>query len=275
MKKRFFVIFTLIFFSQLVCLIPAVFAGNFSLDTRGGFGAITYKEQTSSVGVNREAESTQDAVLLGLSGEYSFSEKGKFFTALTADWAIGTGDREKWKDNSVEFQTNDMKVFGEFYDVRLGYKNNIDNFYYRAYVSGGWDGMHFRRRHFIVRGVATASGPITEDFSLWRTGGGIDLGYKLAGGYMLNAKAGYGYYINGEVENSAYPNTTWDTNGKRMDFNIGVSKEIQQNIKFNIGFIYTLIELDEDIQTVSSTRVVFPDSETEMMFGVLSLTCAF
>lgn len=274
MKKRSFVTFALISLIQMVCLIPAVFAGNFSLDTRAGFGAIKYEEQTSSVGTNREAESTQNAVLLGLSGEYSFSDQGKFFTAVTGDWTIGAGDREKWRDNSIAFQTNDMKVFGQFYDVRLGYKNNINNFYYRAYLSGGWDGMHFRRRHFIVKSVGTATGPITEDFSLWRTGGGVDLGYKL-GSYMLNGKAGYGYYINGEVENSAYPNTTWDTNGTRMDFNIGVSKEIQQNIKFHIGFIYTLIELDEDIKTINSTRVVFPNSTTKMMFGVLGLTCAF
>lgn len=269
MKKRFFIVFALILLSQLVYLIPTVFAGNFGFGTHAGYGVIKYEEQESITRPNNEATSTQNAVLLGLSGEYSFSDQGKYFTGVTADWTIGTGDKEKWTSNGTEYQTNDMKTLGQFYDVRLGYKDNINNFYYRAYVSGGWDGIHFRRRNFTVRSVGTTTGPITEDFSLWRAGGGVGLGYKL-GTWMLDGKAAYGYYFNGEVENSSAPNTTWDTDGTCMDFGIGIGKEIE-NIKFNMGIIYTLIELDEDRQPAG----VFPNSTTEMLFGAVSLTYAF
>lgn len=273
MKNRFFIVFALITLGQLVYLIsiPTAFAGNFGFGAHGGYGVIKYEEENTVSSPSLESTSTQNTVLLGLSGEYSFSS---YYTGVTTDWTVGMGDRdETWKRGGNTTQTNNMKVLGQFYDVRLGYKNELNKFSYRVYSAGGWDGMHFRRRNFTVGGVGSTSGPITEDFSLWRMGGGLDLGYKL-GTWFLNGRAAYAYYVNGEVTNSSWPSIGWDTNGTCMDFGMGFGKEIQ-NMKFYIGFIYTLIDLDQDIQNSGSTQVVFPNSTIEMMFGVANLTYAF
>ncbi len=275
----------LVFFIILAGSYEA-FGGNLGFGIHSGYGVIKYEEQAFvSSGINREAESKQNAFLFGVSGEYSFCLKAcspqvnpprrkNFYAGITTDWLTGLGDRETWRDSGIQFQTNDMRVFGQFYDLRFGYKNNFDRLYYRLYVSGGWDGLHFKRNNFVELGVAK-SGTVTEDFSMWRAGAGLGLGYKL-GKWALDGRAAYSYYLKGSVDNSSVPDVIFDTKGTCIDMGIGIAREIAQNMKIYAGFSYTLIELNEsDIMWSNSTPFVFPDSTTEIMLGVASLTYAF
>ncbi len=249
--------------------------GNLGFGVHTGYGVIKYEEQSSAFGPNREAESTQNVVLFGVSGEYSFPKPENFYAGITTDWALGLEDEETWSDNGTKFQTNDMRIFGQFYDFRFGYKNSRDSFYYRFHLSGGWDGLHFRRSNFVVEGIANSTGTITEDFSLWRIGGGLGLGYKLDQ-WALDGRAAYSYYPKGSVDNSSYPDITFDTNGTCLDMGVGVAREIAQNMNFYAGVSYTLLSLDQsDIIRSGSTLVVFPNSKTEIMVGVVNLTYAF
>ncbi len=259
-------------------------AGNFGFGVHSGAGVIRYVEQSTVFGPNREAESSQGVIIVGGSGEYSFPRSGNFFAGLTIDYTLGLEDRETWKDDGSKFQINDMRVFGQFYDMRFGYKNSfvvptlrdrfLDNLYYRLYLSGGWDGLYFERSDFVLRG-SNVSGTSIEDFSLWRLGGGFGIGYKLDK-WAVDARGSYGYYVKGTVENSSYPDISFDTNGTCLDGGIGIARELTEKLNFYTGVSYTLIELDEsDVQRSGSTLVVFPNSSTEIMGVVVNLTYAF
>ncbi len=265
--------------SSIIFINDFADASNFGLGVHGGYGLLKYEEHTSVPGINRKSEASLNTILLGASGEYSFPKHDKFYTGITTDFAIGTEDREIRKDNGIKRQTNDIRIFGQFYDFRLGYKNSIDNFYYRLYVSGGWDGIHFARNNFKGRNLRT-NDKVTEDFSLWRTGGGIGLGYKF-NKWALDGRAAYSYYPKGTVTNSEFEGVKFDTNGTCLDLGLGIGREIIHNIGFYIGGFYTFIILDEsDVkrnvsQTGKITHIVFPDSKTQLMGGVVNLTYAF
>ncbi|MBI5049878.1 MAG: hypothetical protein HZC11_03150 [Nitrospirae bacterium] len=249
-------------------------AGSFGIGVHSGYGILKYEEKTSAFGTNVEAKSRQNVILLGGSGEYSFQKLKNFYAGVTTDWAFGMGDTEKWKENGIQTQTNDMEVFGQFYDLRFGYKNNLDNFNYRFYASGGWDGINFKRDEFIWRG-ASAADRVTEDFSLWRTGIGAGAGYKL-NQWAIDGRAAYSYYPKGTVENSSFPQFEFDTDGTCLDLGVGIASEIKKNLKFYIGGSYTLLKLNQsDILSDSSVRAVFPNSKTEMIIGVVNLTYTF
>jgi hypothetical protein len=265
--------------SSIIFINDFADASNFGLGVHGGYGVLKYEEHTSALGINRKSDASLNTILLGASGEYSFPKHDKFYTGITTDFAIGTEDRETWKDNGIKSQTNDIRIFGQFYDFRLGYKNNIDNFYYRLYVSGGWDGIHFTRNNFKGRNLRTNE-KVTEDLSLWRAGGGIGLGYKF-NKWAMDGRAAYSYYPKGTVTNSKYEGIKFDTNGTCLDLGLGIGREIIHNIGFYMGGFYTLIALDQSEvkKEVSGTgiitRVIFPDSRTELMGGVVNLTYSF
>lgn len=265
----------ILIFITLVFLTGTSYAGNLGFGVHSGYGVLEYKENTSAFGTKVESESKQDVVLFGVSGEYTFPRQDNFFIALVTDWALGLEGTEKWRENNVQVQTNDMEVFGEFYDLRFGYKENtLDSFYYRFYVSGGWDGLHFKRDSFVSRGVSL-SGSVTEDFSLWHVGGGIGLGYKL-GRWVLDGRMAYNYFPKGEVENSSLPQFTFDTNGTCTDAGLGIAYNITEKTGLYLGALYTLIKLDQsDVMRSGSVQAVFPESETEIMAGVVNLTYAF
>jgi hypothetical protein len=269
----------LIFVFSLIFLNDSADASNFGIGVHSGYGVLKYEEQTSALGTDRKSKASLNTVLLGASGEYSFTKLDKLYAGITTDFVLATEDMETWKDNGLKVQTNDLRVFGQFYDFRLGYKNSINDFYYRLYLSGGWDGIHFTRNDFHESGIVT-HGETTEDLSLWRTGGGMGLGYKFSK-WAVDGRAAYSYYPDGKVTNSSYEGLTFDTNGTCLDLGVGIGRAITNKIGFYMGGFYTLIMLDEsDVKrTVSKTgtitRVVFPDSRTELMGGVVNLTYAF
>jgi len=268
-KKHLILIVVIILF-----LTKNAHAGNLGFGVHSGYGVLKYKENTSAFGTKVESESKQNVVLFGVSGEYSLPRQDNFYIALVTDWALGLEGTEKWRENNVQVQTNDMEVFGQFYDLRFGYKDTLDSFYYRFYAGGGWDGLHFKRDRFVSRGVSL-SGSVTEDFSLWRTGGGIGLGFK-QGKWALDGRFAYAYYPKGEVENSSLPQFTFDTNGTCTDAGLGIAYEVWEKTSLYLGGSYTLLKLDQsDIMRSGSIQAVFPESETEIIAGVVNLTYSF
>ena len=269
MNKKFLILITAIIFSDTLS-----YAGNFGVGAHTGYGILKYEEKTSALGTNVESESRQNVILFGISGEYSLSKPENFFAGITTDWAFGLKGRETWREDDSEIQTNDMEVFGQFYDLRFGYKNTLKNFYYKIYASGGWDGLHFKRDRFVWRGVSSEDS-VKEDFSLWRTGIGAGAGYKL-NQWAIDGRAAYSYYPKGEVKNSSLPQFTFDTEGTCLDMGIGISREIEKNLKFYIGGSYTLLKLSQsNIMSDGSVRAVLPSSKTEIIIGVVNLTYAF
>ncbi len=253
------IIFLLII-SSVIFLAGYVDAGNFGIGVHSGYGVLKYEEQTSAF----ESESTQNIILFGVSGEYSFPPRRKiFYAGITTDWALGLKDSETWRENNVEVQTNDMSVFGQFYDLRFGYKNSFNNLYYRFYMSGGWDGLHFKRDNFWGNSV-------TEDISLWRTGTGIALGFK-QDKWALNGRVAYSYYPEGKTEYSSLPESTFDTNGTCLDIGVGISREIAKNTSFYLGGNYTLQKLEGS----TKGQAISWESKLEILVGVFNLTFAF
>jgi len=162
-----------------------------------------------------------------VSGEYSFSQPENFYVGITADWVFGLKDEEVWRGNNKQIQTNDMRFFGQFYNLRFGYKNTLEDLYYRFYIAGGWDGLPFKRDRFILRGSSLA-GSVTKDFSLWRIGVGIGLGYKI-GKWALDGRWAFGYYPWEEVDNSSLPQFTFDTEGSCLDLGVwSVSRDSEE-----------------------------------------------
>jgi len=261
----------------------SAYAGNFGAGTHWGYGGLKYEENSDAFGENIESEATLDTVLFGFSGEYSFAKPNNFFTGLVTDFTFGLKGEETWKEDDIRTQTDDVSLFGQFYDLRFGYKNSIDRFYYRAYLSGGWDGIHFRRKNFVLSDGAMSGDVITEDFSLWRAGAGTGLGYNF-GKWAADMRAAYSYYFDGEVRNSSHRGLVFDTEGICFDAGIGVMREITEQIGLYLGASYTLIELKEsDVKReitqqgnlITARDTVFPDSRTQIIAGVVNVTCHF
>ncbi len=268
------IIFLLII-SSIISFAGNVDAGDFGIGVHSGYGVIKYEEQSSAFGNKLESESTQDTVIFGVSGEYSFPLRRKnFYLNITTDWVLGSEGVERWKEDTTQTQTTDMRFSGQFYDFRFGYKNSLDNPYYTFYVSGGWDGLHFKRDKFIWRGTSV-TGSVTEDISLWRTGLGTGLGYKI-GKWDLYGKLAYAYYPVGKVDNSALPQFTFETNGTVLDMGIGIARKIAQNVNSYFGGSYTLLKLDQsEIMQSDLIQAVYPESKAEIMLGMVSFTYAF
>ncbi len=270
MKK---IIFLLII-SSIIFFAGNVNAGNFGIGVHSGYGAIKYKEQSSAFGNKFESESTQNLVIVGVSWEYSFPKPENFYVNITTDWIFGLEGVERWKENTSQIQTTDMRIFGQFYDFRFGYKNSLNNFYHSFYVSGGRDALHFRRDKSVWRGTSV-TGRVTEDINLWRTGMGTGFGYKI-GKWALNARLAYAYYPIGKVENSSLPQFTFDTNGTVLDTGLGIAREITHNVSFYFGISYTLLKLEQsDIMQSGSIQAVYPESKAEIVLGMVNLTYAF
>ncbi|MBI5740340.1 MAG: hypothetical protein HZA16_06410 [Nitrospirae bacterium] len=264
-------------------LAGSAYAGNFGVGSHAGYGVLKYEENTDVFGQVIESETTLNTVLFGFSGEYSFVKLNNFYTGLVTDFTVGLEGEEEWKEDDVRIQTNDVSVFGQFYDLRFGYKNSLGRLYYRAYLSGGWDGIHFRRKNFTASDGSRAGDVITEDFSLWRTGAGVGSGYKF-GKWAADIRAAYSYYFDGDVRNSSHRGLVFDTDGICFDAGIGVMREITGETGLYLGGSYTLIDLNESEvkreitqhgNIISRRDIVFPDSRTQIFTGVVNVTYRF
>jgi len=249
-------------------------AGGAGVGIHSGYGVIKYEHHTSFMGSDIKSESSQDVILFGVSGEYSFSEPINFYAGVTTDWALGLKDNETTKDHGIQIQSNDMRTFSQFYDFRFGYKNSGRDYYYRLYVAGGWDGVHIKRDQFLQQKYP-AEGVNKEDISLWRAGAGAGFGYTL-GNWALDGRIAYAYYLSGEVKFSSLPQNTFDTNGSCLDMGVGIVRKITEKTSFYVGVSYTLLELDESvIKHSNSVWAVFPQSRIEILTGVVNLNYSF
>lgn len=255
----------------LLC-IDFAYAGDLGIGLHAGYGIVVYSEKTSSFGTHMESRSSQPLILTGISGEYSYNES--LFINLTTDWATGLEGREVWKEDGIKTQGNDMKLFGQFYDLRLGYKDAIDNIYYRVYASGGWDGINFKRDDFIVNG-SYVDGDVEEDFSLIRVGIGGGAGYKI-GRFAIDGRLAYSYYPYASIRNSALSGFKFNTNGTCFDGGAGVAYQIVDRLNLYAGYSYTLLKLNEsDVIRKNSIQAIFPESRTEIKAGIINLTYKF
>ncbi|UCH80621.1 MAG: hypothetical protein JSW20_12910 [Nitrospiraceae bacterium] len=266
-KKTVFVSFVYVF----TLMAGQSHAGNFGVGVHGGYGIITYEEEASALGIDAESESTMNTVLFGISGEYSFRKLKNFFTAIVTDWTVGTEDRETWTFNDVQARSGDIDMSGQFYDLRFGYKNSHERIYYRMHISGGWDGLTFKRKVLVWRGIPI-SGNSTEEISLWRVGAGTGMGYKL-GNWALDGRIAYSYHIKGRVDNSALSDVTFKTSGTCLDGGVGAAAQIADSTGFYFGISYSLFRLDEsDIENSRGRPVIYPASRTQIVVGVFNLT---
>jgi len=258
----------------VLCLfIGSAYAGDFGMGVHAGYGTAGYKERTSALGVDVESESIQPVFLTGFSVEYTF--RRKLFINLTTDLLFGREGNERWSGDGVEIQENDMRISGQFYDLRFGYKDDLNNVYYRVYISGGWDGLSFKRDVFRVDGMP-AGGSVEEDFSLIRMGIGAGAGYKLNKRWAIDGRAAYSYYPYARVENTALPDFDFRIHGTCLDEGLGVTYQISDRLSLYAGFSYTLLRLDEsDVIEKGSVMAVFPASTTEIRTGMLNLTYMF
>ena len=250
-------------------------AGGIGVGIHSGYGAIKYEHHTSFMGSDIKSESSQDVILFGVSGEYSFSELNNFYAGVTTDWAFGLKDNETTKNQGIQIQSNDMKIFSQFYDFRFGYKKSGRDYYYRLYMSGGWDGIDINRDKFVHQLYISTGNDIKEDISLWRAGGGAGFGYSL-GDWALDGRVAYAYYISGEIKYSSLPQITFNTNGSCLDMGVGIARNITDKSGFYVGISYTLLELDEsDIILNSSVRAIFPQSRVEILTGMVNINYSF
>ncbi len=254
-------------------------AGNFGVGVHTGFGVIKYEEDTTLLADEYQSDTKLTTVLLGVSGEYTFQKFENLFAGITTDWALGLKGEERWDKNKIKFQTNDVRIFAQFYDGRLGYKNNIDKFNYRLYGSFGWDGVHFRRTNFVDENGVLTESTIAETFGLWRVGGGLSMGYRI-GNLVLDGRAAYSYYFDGEVRSSNNDGIWFDTNGTCLDLGLGVIFPVAEDFNLYMGGSYTRLELDESevkngLQTGRPFASKFPNSQMQMIAGVVNLTYSF
>jgi len=159
----------------------------------------------------------------------------------------------------------------------------VGNFYYRIYGSFGWDGIYFRRKNFKRNGVTTSDDVIAEEFTLWRGGGGLSMGYTIDK-WALDGRAAYSHYFDGDIRNSSQDGVEFAAKGTCLDFGAGMAYQITERMNLYGGVSYTYIKLDESEvdrnvtrsgNMIKITQVVFPESRTQILAGVVNLTVGF
>lgn len=269
MNTRVLLVLLLMSACQLILFDCKSYAGNFGAGVHSGYGILKFKERETSSGDNFELKSEQKVILFGGSGEYSFPKPDNLYIGVITDWAFGLKDVETLEQNKVEVQTNDMRFFGQFYDLRFGYKDNLRNFYYRVYISGGWDGLRFKRDNYVWQGSRIQKST-TEDISLWRTGAGTGFGYRI-GEWSLDSRVAYSFYPDGKTEDSSYPQVTFDTYGTCLDAGFGAAYSVTERASFYAGMSYTL----QNLKGSTTDSDIFWKSKLEIIVGMVNLTYAF
>jgi len=238
LKKLLILTGFILFFPQ------AIHAADMSIDVQAGYGVLKFEEHEDYRGDVFVTDSDYKAILLGLSGEYSFAGHGNIYTGINADWAFGLKDREIWYRNDTEVQQNDMELSMQFYDLRIGYKNRNGNLYYRLYISGGWDGLTFTRNKYVWLGNALTKLSV-EDMSLWKAGIGTGIGFR-KNKWFLDGSLAYSYYPYGETVDSSLSDTTFDTDGYRLNIDLGLTRKINDSLDVHAGGNYMLQKLNGD-----------------------------
>jgi hypothetical protein len=266
---------TVIFYIFVLIVIFAceAAAGSFGVGLHAGYGEISHEEKHLSDGEVIRSESSQNAVIAGVSGEYTFSSSHNIFAGLTTDWIVGVGGREHWVINGIRPEEPEMEFFGQFYDFRFGYKGWRDEVYYRAYISGGWDGLRFERNIFYFGSYET-DGDVREDISLWRAGIGGAFGFR-RGRWAIDTRAAYAFYPKGTAEYSSFPGAEFSTNGTCVDLGAGLAFAVSKRVNLYVGGSYTLIELDGESSHDGEMPAGFPESRTELAGGVINLGYSF
>lgn len=249
-------------------------AGNLESSVHGGYGQMKYSESTSVFGDEISSEAILDTALAGTTVSYALSGVSHFFGSVAADWTLGIADKERWTRNGLDAQVNDLKVFGQFYDVRLGFKKASGLFQYEIYLNGGWDGFRFVRHNFSPDGNAFI-GIVAEDFSLWKTGGGLAFGYE-PDGWAITGRMGSSYYPDGKVKNSSWDGDIFNTSGVSIDMEAGILRTFSTDLGLYIGGMYKAVRLNEsDVLKHGAENVVFPESRAEFLMGVIKLSRSY
>lgn len=243
----------------ILFLSPIAHASRLSIDVHSGYGILRFEEKEYNRGDKFESEFKHKAILLGLSGEYILSEGGNIYTGINADWAFGLKDREELRRDGVKVQENDMRLSMQFYELRIGYRNQRGILYYRFYLSGGWDGMRFKRDEYIWQGSPLDKVSI-EEISLWKVGAGADIGFR-KDKWFLEGRFEYFYYPEGETEDSTLPNVTFDTEGSHFNIALGLTHEFTKDLGIYFGGDYILQKLkgntsDDDISWRTKLQIL-------------------
>jgi hypothetical protein len=265
------------FISIVMCLslilYPNISAGSAGFGLHSGYGVLKFKEKENYSGTFYDSESEQKVILFGGSFEYSFHNRWRnFYTGVTTDWAMGIKDKEEWLSGNAQIQTNDIETFGQFYDLRLGYKISSGRLYYRTHISGGWDNLRFRREEVFQRG--TRINDSTEDIRLWRVGLGTGFGYSL-GKWALDGRAAYSYYPDGKTADTSISNLSFRTTGTCLDAGFGIARSITERINFYFGMSYTLQKLKGSALVIAPDKMTSWKSKMEIIVGMLNLTYVF
>ncbi|MBC8413071.1 MAG: hypothetical protein ISR96_00070 [Nitrospira sp.] len=242
-----------------------------------GYGNLNYQEHITIPGLAINSNADLETAILGVSLEFApLPERNKFFFGALVDWVFALDDVESWTTNGVLAQQNDIDVFGQFYGLKAGYQDNLDRLSYRLYGIGGWDGLQFNRNNTVQNGILVSVRGVVEDFSLWKVGAGGGAEYSF-GRWSLQGNAELNHYFKAEVENTIAPDVTLKTEGGRIDASLGVSVAVTDNINIYAGGSFMLIVLDSDMQfsPLLGGTVIFPESETEIIAGIVRLTGSF
>jgi hypothetical protein len=261
--------YLLIFTGLFLFLSQTIYAASPGIDVHGGYGVLKFEEDEDFRGDDFESDFKSRVILLGLSGEYSFSGNENIYSGINADWAFGIKDRETWDRNDIEVQQNDMKLSMQFYDLRVGYKNKMDNLYYRAYLSGGWDGLRFKRDEFVWQG-SPLNNISTEEISLWKAGAGAGIGFS-HNKWSLNGNFMYAYYLYGETEDSSLSGVKFDTDGYRLNIDLGVTRGLTDNLSLYLGGNYILQKLEGD---TSEDNITWR-TKMQILAGMVNLRYGF
>jgi len=243
------------------------YGGRLGIGLHAGYGVIEYSEKKLQDGGHVTSESLQPLIITGISTEYTINKDNNIFINLTVDWMKGLKSKEGWREDGLKTQEDDIDTFGQFYDLRFGYKDTIEDIYYRFYISGGWDGLSIIRDDFMTKGVHYDDA-IKEDFSLVRGGVGGGIGFK-AGRWALDGRLAYAYYPYAMIKEDGLSS---HGRGTCLDSGIGIAYQIEDRLSLYTGFSYTLIELNEDDAVEGA---VFSESTMEIINGIVNLTYSF
>lgn len=263
-------------FIFLVFLLMGVLCGS-SVSARdtarlafqAGMGSLDYEESTEAFGTHIQSESSARIILLEGLGELPVSSALYATGLVTAGGTLS--ENENWSENGALRQTNDLQVDLYNFEIRLGYRFPVresSGLSASVYVSTGYDMYSFERSNFVVLGVPQPIPIVTEEFDLLRLGAGIQAAMDV-NGWSFFGEAGYGRYLDGQVNNSAFPGITLETEGDRWQVEIGADRWLSPTMSLGLTARFSEVVLDES-EPVSG--VIFPNSRTAINSLNLSLT---